>query len=234
MFSIDMNLGGIFMKKNIMKTLTLSMFMLVASNSIIAQTKTDADLEASIQRGKQVAQVCVACHGENFQGIVVSEDEVRPRLTGLNKDYLKHQIESFKNNSRESIIMSPMAGILDDAKAEDVFNYIASLPVIKDTKNIDESLLAKGKKLVYEGDWDRNIPPCMGCHGLDAYGVGSTFPNINGQSSEYIKAQIKSWKDGKRNNDTLHLMKTIASYLEEDDINAVAAWLASQPAKRGE
>lgn len=214
------------------KTFFISFFLLALPTTSFAQDSAP-DLKSSIQKGKETAQVCMACHGESFQGIVVSEDEVRPRLTGLNKNYLKHQIESFKNRSRQSIIMEPMAGLLDNQKAEDVFNYITSLPVIQEPKQADEALLKKGKKIVYEGDWDRNIPPCMRCHGLDAYGTGSNFPNINGQTAEYIIAQIKSWKAGTRNNDTLHLMKTVAQSLTEDDTRAVAAWLASQPAQQG-
>lgn len=59
-------------------------------------------------------------------------------------------------------------------------------------------------------------------------GAGEVFPGIAGQHAGYIKAQLQAWKAGTRNNDTQDLMGSIARRMSDDDIQAVAAWLAGQ------
>ena len=94
--------------------------------------------------------------------------------------------------------------------------------------------MARGKDLIYNGDWNRYIPACVACHGVDAYGIGTSFPNLNGQNPAYVKKAINDWKEETRTNDPLELMARVAKRLTEEDIDAVAAYLASQPAVKEE
>ncbi|MDO5666661.1 MAG: c-type cytochrome [Alcaligenaceae bacterium] len=204
----------------------------VLAVSSVASAEVD---QAVLDRGKEVSALCVACHMESGAGSSIAGFEYRPRLTGLDPDYMVHQIESFKDGTRVNASMKPFADLLTAEQMSDVSHYYASLPAIKAEDyevTANEEVLARGEQLVHQGDWSRYVPACTTCHGIDAYGIGDSFPNINGQNPEYVKKAIKDWKEDTRTNDPLDLMGRIAKRLTDDDVEAVAAYLASQPATR--
>lgn len=206
--------------------------LLVLSTSLTAQAEVD---EAVIQRGKEVSALCVACHMESGAGSSIEGFEYRPRLTGLDPEYMVQQIQAFKEGTRFHASMKPFADLLTDEQMHDVSQYYATLPVVKAedfTVDVSEEVLARGKELVEHGDWSRYVPACVSCHGVGAYGVGVAFPNINGQNPAYVIRAIEQWKSGERSNDPLGLMTGVAQRLSESDVEAVAAYLASQPAAR--
>jgi cytochrome c553 len=51
---------------------------------------------------------------------------------------------------------------------------------------------------------------CSACHGVVGVSVSDTIPNLAGQKSAYIEAQLKALKDGSRKNP---VMAAIASQL---------------------
>lgn len=198
----------------------------------LVSTGVAAQDAQSIARGKEKSAVCAACHMPDGRGQLLPGTEARPRITGLAPEYFVRQLQAYKDGSRNNATMQPMAAMLSDDDMKDVANYFASLPVVHDQAPppADEELKAWGERLITKGDWSRFIPACAQCHGPNAGGLGSSFPNLNGQSAEYTKQQIMAWKNGTRNNDLLGLMKPVAERLSEKDIEAVAAWFAAQPA----
>lgn len=218
----------VFMPKKIANAL------LLMSGVLAVATATGAEVDqAVLDRGKEVSALCIACHMESGSGSSIEGFEYRPRLTGMNPDYMIHQIQSFRDGTRVNASMKPFADLLTDEQMHDVSHYYASLPAIKADDFeviVSDDVLAHGKKLIYKGDWDRYIPACVACHGVDAYGIGVSFPNINGQNPAYLKKAINDWKEETRSNDPLELMSRVARRLTEKDIEAVAAYLASQPA----
>ena len=217
--------------REMVKALLMTGVMAVSSHAV-----AEVD-QAVLDRGKEVSALCIACHMESGSGSSVEGVEYRPRLTGLDPAYMVHQIQSFKDGTRVNASMKPFADLLTDEQMSDVSHYYASLPATKaddyEVKASEEEI-AHGEYLVHNGDWNRYIPACVACHGVDAYGIGVTFPNINGQNPEYVKKAINDWKEETRTNDPLDLMSRIAMRLSEEDINAVAAYLASQPAVKEE
>ena len=208
--------------------------LLLMSGVLAVATATGAEVDqAVLDRGKEVSALCIACHMESGSGSSIEGFEYRPRLTGMNPDYMIHQIQSFRDGTRVNASMKPFADLLTDEQMHDVSHYYASLPAVKADDFeviVNDDVLAHGKKLIYKGDWDRYIPACVACHGVDAYGIGVSFPNINGQNPAYLKKAINDWKEEIRSNDPLELMSRVAKRLTEKDIEAVAAYLASQPA----
>lgn len=203
--------------------------------SLLLPVAVQAQDAQSIERGKKTATVCAACHMPDGRGSVVPNLEARPRLTGLNPEYIVKQLQDFKSGTRDNITMKPMATMLTDEQMQDIAHYYASLPVVHDKAEAPAEELTKvAEKLIMHGDWNRYIPPCITCHGPHARGVGTHFPNLNGQSAEYIEQQLHAWRNGKRHNDLLHLMKPIAERLNESEIKALAAWFAAQSAVKGE
>jgi cytochrome c553 len=67
---------------------------------------------------------------------------------------------------------------------------------------------------------------CSACHGANGISVADNIPNLAGQRSAYLQAQLKALKDGTRKNP---VMNAIAAQLSATDIENVVAWFASQP-----
>ena len=67
---------------------------------------------------------------------------------------------------------------------------------------------------------------CAACHGANGVSVGDAIPNLAGQKSRYLEAQLAALKDGRRKND---IMNAIAAQLSAADIANLAAHFAAQP-----
>ena len=206
-------------------TLVFALGLSLVSFGLFAQTGNPA-------QGEQEAAICAACHQPNGQGMNIPGGESWPSLAGLNASYLAKQLHDFKTGKRTNASMLPFATMLNDQQILDLAAYYASLPALEvSPANEDSDLLNLGKKLAETGDWDRYIVPCASCHGPSNQGAGEHFPAIAGQHPGYIEAQLLAWQDGSRANDPQDLMLAIAKRMTKQDIKAVAAWLASQPAK---
>lgn len=166
----------------------------------------------------------------------ISGGESWPRLAGLNSNYIAKQLHDFKAGDRQNATMVTFANMLDDQQIADVAAYYSQLPATpgQGGDNADEALLARGEQLAERGDWNAYIVSCQSCHGPGGQGVGETFPSIAGQHAGYISAQLNAWKNDTRSNDPQNLMGAIAKRMSEEDIQAVSAWYATQPAAEGE
>lgn len=69
---------------------------------------------------------------------------------------------------------------------------------------------------------------CQGCHGVAGVSSSALFPSLAGQTGAYLEAQLKKLKTGERDNPT---MNSIAKDLSDNDVQNLAAYFASQPAK---
>lgn len=178
------------------------------------------------------ATACFACHGGDGMGMPAAGF---PRLAGLSEGYLSKQLEDFRNGSRVSAVMQPLAKALAEDEIQAVSSTLAAMPAPKSpliTRN--ESPKSPGEKLALRGAWDRQIPECVMCHGPGGVGVGVAFPPLVAQPASYLVAQLNAWRDGTRHNDPNDLMGHIAKSLTPDEINAVADYfstLGNQEAK---
>jgi cytochrome c553 len=85
--------------------------------------------------------------------------------------------------------------------------------------------LKKGAALVASGGGKTTA--CSTCHGLDLKGLGPV-PAIAGRSPSYIVRQLWDIKEGTRKGEWSPLMKPIVENLTQDDMLAIAAYVASQ------
>ncbi len=140
------------------------------------------------------------------------------------------QLHDFQSGQRSNATMMPFAQMLSEQQIVDVVAYYASLPATPGLGGEDaaEATLKRGEQLAERGDWSGYIVACKSCHGPRNQGAGEVFPGIAGQHAGYIKAQLQAWKAGARSNDTQDLMGSIARRMGDDDIHAVAVWLANQ------
>jgi cytochrome c553 len=70
---------------------------------------------------------------------------------------------------------------------------------------------------------------CASCHGADGVGIADIYPNLAGQKAAYVASQLKAFRDGQRKN---MIMAPMAKGLSDDDIENLAAFYASLPAKK--
>lgn len=178
------------------------------------------------------AMPCVTCHGVDGNG---QEAAGFPRLAGLNAVYLRHQLDSYAENTRSHPIMTPIASALNEVERQVLADYYSTLPVLGAVKALSPIILPESEQdnlgawLALRGRWEKQVPACVQCHGPQGIGVGTHFPPLAGQSAKYLADQLYAWQKGVRHNDALGLMKHIAEALTDDDIQAVSAWFAAQP-----
>jgi cytochrome c553 len=186
--------------------------------------------EGDPEKGASAAAVCTACHQADGSGKHVEGGESWPRLAGLNAEYIAKQLHDFKKGNRQNASMMPFANMLSDQQIIDVAAYYAQMEPTagQGGDNASEDVLKRGQQIAERGDWSQYIVSCKSCHGPDNRGAGAVFPGISGQHAGYIKAQLNAWKEGTRSNDPQNLMGTIAERISDEDIHAVAVWLANQ------
>ena len=71
---------------------------------------------------------------------------------------------------------------------------------------------------------------CSACHGANGIGIAPTFPHLAGQSATYLYVQLKTFKDGQRNDP---VMTPLVASLGDAEMRNLAAYYASLPAKAG-
>lgn len=69
---------------------------------------------------------------------------------------------------------------------------------------------------------------CGSCHGVDGNAVLPIYPNLAGQNWRYLYIQLKDFKEGRRNNNT---MSPLANMLSREDMINIANYFAAQPVK---
>jgi cytochrome c553 len=65
---------------------------------------------------------------------------------------------------------------------------------------------------------------CVTCHGPLGLSQAPDAPNLAGQPTIYLMAQLKNYRNGKRQNEVMNVM---AKPLTDQDIDDLAAWYAS-------
>jgi len=69
---------------------------------------------------------------------------------------------------------------------------------------------------------------CAGCHGADGKTtVMPVYPKIAGQSATYLLNQMKDIKSGTRANGQTAVMKGVIAGVSEEEMKAIAEWLAT-------
>jgi cytochrome c oxidase subunit 1 len=90
-----------------------------------------------------------------------------------------------------------------------------------------EALVETGRQLALGPD-SRHLPSCRACHGPWPAPRAPALPDLAGQHADYILAQLRLWKLGRRGGTPLaNLMHVVADELEDDQMRALAAFYAA-------
>ena len=89
------------------------------------------------------------------------------------------------------------------------------------------TLGTSGAVLAADGAALYKTKTCIACHGADAKTpIMPTYPKLAGQNAEYAIQQMKDIKSGARDNGQTAAMKGVMHLVSDDEIAAIAKWLA--------
>ena len=197
--------------------------------------------------GASKAKACFACHGENGASVA----PIFPRLAGQRIDYLYHRLLTFKRAGAKDPYyskspMTAMAVPLSDSDMRNLAAFFASQepqPAAPTTPTVNPEPavgVEKGERLFRTGDPARGIPPCQGCHGVEARGTAVdkgpylVYPVLRGQYSPYVVSRLTNFRMGQPHDTTSEfIMGNVARTLDDDSLQAIAAWLGSLPPAKG-
>ncbi len=193
----------------------------VAGNvEIVAYTPAAVLYAGDVAAGKNKAATCAACHGTDGNSLV----PMYPSLAGQSANYIAKQLADFKSGARKNPVMAGMAAALSPEDMNDLAAFFAVQTAKPGTGETD----AAGQKLYFGGDAANGIAACIACHGVKGKGMKQAgFPSLAGQSKDYLKAQLASFRDGSRDNDNNGIMRNIAIKLSDADIDAVSQYISS-------
>jgi cytochrome c553 len=175
-------------------------------------------------------EACTPCHGKEGRG---TQDIYFPRLAGKPAGYLYNQLLAFRNGRRKYPPMNYLLEYLPDEYLRAMAEYFAMqnppLPPAAPS-DVSKDFLSRGETLVRKGDPSKEVPACASCHGPSLTGLEPGVPGLLGLRANYISAQLGAWRYGTRTAIAPDCMQTVAGHLTEDDVRAVAAFLASRTA----
>ena len=187
-------------------------------------TMAGSALAGDAVAGKAKSAACGGCHGFDGNSQIV----MYPKLAGQNEAYIIKQIKDFKADStRKNEIMKSMVAALSDEDAADIGAYFQAQS-LSAAATFDETKIAAGRELYKGGNLQTGLPACQACHGPKGSGTaGIGYPQLGGQYVDYTLAQLKAFKDGSRMNDDKELMRSVVKNMSEEDMIAVANYIAS-------
>jgi cytochrome c553 len=170
---------------------------------------------ADIAAGKEKAELCVGCHGDNG----ISQMENIPSLAGQPDQFIQWQLVFFRAGTRKNEQMQPIVEQINNDDIRNLGAYFASLTPPKATKPDDNpDLSTKGAQAAAGRR-------CASCH-TDSYAGTKAVARIAGQREEYLLKALHDYKSGVRSGGGMAAMADVAYPLSEEEIVALAHYLA--------
>lgn len=175
-------------------------------------------------------RACVGCHGPEGSGV---ENVYFPHLAGKPAGYLYNQLVAFRDGRRKYAPMNYLLAYLPDPYLKRMAEYFADQdyrPQQSPTSASGE-VLELGETIANEGLPDKDVPACIACHGAALNGREPGIPGLLGLRADYLSAQLGAWRYGTRTALAPDCMQIVAARLSEEEVSAVAAWIASLPVR---
>lgn len=195
--------------------------MMLLSAAVVAE-----DLQGDPEAGRNKAQVCAACHGQDGNSV----NPAWPKIAGQSKRYFISQLKAFKEGAKgprqgaNAVLMYPMAAGLSEQDMADLAAYFSSQ---KATPGVAaDNLVKKGSAIYQGGNADFGSAACIGCHGPAGKGnPAAGFPALSGQHALYTYNQLKAFHDGQRSGDPNGMMRNMVRKMSDDEMQAVAEYI---------
>lgn len=208
-----------------MKKLTFALCVLLTSGSYASEEHKAVAAAGNAEAGKAKSALCAACHGVDGN----STSGAWPKLAGQNASYIAQELQKFKSGARENASMTGMVANLTPEDMADLAAYFSSQTRTQGAAS--EALVEAGQKIYRGGNKAKGIPACTACHSPQGNGnPAAKYPALGGQHAEYVKKQLEDYRSGVRSGKVIEgtpvIMREIASKMSDDDIKAVADYVA--------
>jgi cytochrome c553 len=184
-----------------------------ASLCLLAFTSFESPA-ADIAAGKEKAELCIGCHGENG----ISQMENTPSLAAQPDQFIQWQLIFFRAGTRKNEQMQPIVEQLDNNDIRNLGAYFASLQPPEKKPDDNPDLSAKGAQAAAGRR-------CASCH-LDSFAGTKAVSRIAGQREDYLLKALRDYKSGVRAGGGMAAMAEVAYSLSEEEITALAHYLA--------
>ena len=163
--------------------------------------------------GKVKAAECAGCHGPEG----VSNNLPGPTLAGQHDAYIIDVLKEYNSGARVEPMMSAAAKVSED-DAANLAAYFNSLKC--------ESTLTPDKQATLPGHTIAS--KCTACHGANGVSTNRSWPNLVGQSKDYLVNALRRYISGARKN---AIMAGIAKGLNDIELENVATYYAAATCK---
>jgi len=170
---------------------------------------------ADIAAGREKAEICAGCHGDNG----ISQTENIPSLAGQPDQFIQWQLVFFRAGTRKNEQMQPIIEQIDNTDIRNLGAYFASLAPPKAPEEDTDPVLSKKGAQAAVGR------RCASCH-TDSFAGTKGVARLAGQREEYLLKALHDFKAGLRIGGGVAAMADIAFSLSEEEITALAHYLA--------
>lgn len=196
--------------------LCVALLLLSPLGSGLAEAQAPEKVPAIVQ------QVCSACHGLDGNSVNPSV----PKLAGRHAEYLIRELKDFASGKRKSDVMGALSQTVDAADLKPIAEYFAKQKPTSE-KVTDRAAAARGEKMFQDGDEDRGVPACAGCHEEDGAGT-KRFPRLAGQHKEYLVDQMMKFRNDVHTYAGARFMREVTKRMTESEIQAVAEYMSAK------
>ena len=170
---------------------------------------------ADIAAGKEKAELCVGCHGENG----ISRTENIPSLAAQPDQFIQWQLVFFRAGTRKNEQMQPIVEQLNNDDIRNLGAYFAQLAPPKNPQPDDNPDLSKKGAQAAAGR------RCANCH-TDSYAGTKAVARVAGQREDYLVKALHDYKSSVRSGGAMAAMADVAYPLSAEEIEALAHYLA--------
>jgi cytochrome c553 len=170
---------------------------------------------ADLAAGKEKAQLCAGCHGDAG----ISRTENIPSLAGQPDQFIQWQLVFFRSGTRKNEQMQPIVEQINNEDIRNLGAYFASLtPPQASSPDDNPDLSQKGSQAAVGRR-------CASCH-TDTFAGAKAVARIAGQREEYLVKALHDYKSGVRAGGAMAAMADVAYPLSDEEITALAHYLA--------
>ena len=189
-------------------------FLSILCATAVSAALTSASPAADLEAGKKKAEICAGCHGENG----ISQMENVPSLAGQPDQFIQWQLVFFRSGTRKNEQMQPIVEQIDNEDIRNLGAYFASLAPPKATPDDNPDLSKKGAQAAVGRR-------CANCH-TDSFAGTGAVARIADQREEYLVKALRDYKSNARSGGGMAAMADVAYPLSEEEITALAHYLA--------
>ena len=191
-----------------MRSASIGVFLTAIIFGLPAQAADDA-------AGKEKAELCAGCHGENG----ISQTENIPSLAGQPDQFTQWQLVFFRSGARKNELMQPIVEQINNEDIRNLGAYFAALTPPKASAPDDNPDLSKKGAQAAVGR------RCASCH-TDTFAGTKAVARLAGQREEYLVKALHDYKSGARSGGAGAAMSDVAYPLSDEEIEALAHYLA--------